>query len=346
MNLPESDVIAADPVFQLNAIMWSLIPAEAGRYRPVLNEHGYFLHSIGRRLQIADEHQQLLADRSGYGLPSPDVLVDHSSHSTMVILECKASSFGPSSSTSQQAMKLLVGGSDVADTVGASQPKLAYLMYATRSSEEDQLWNTLLTLKSGLQEEGLPTAPAGTMVVEIRDEGVWLSLGPGEAPPEPLCSAICTPAKVVAFEEGEVPIPLYIIPWDPGVAQEPRLADLGKAILAARVLNEATAMIGRAAVPGSVSLNASLLLEAATFGASSAWRARSDVDKVESLIISRLLKWIRRVPNVEAVPHSSPHVVQLTVKSDEQRASIMEALEKVDEWAALRGPEQPELDLM
>lgn len=346
MNLPSAATLAADPVFQLNAILWSLIPSRGGDYHAVLEEQGYFLHSIGRRLQISGETREQLASAVGRGSPSPDVLVDHASDSTMLTVECKASSFGTESSTSLQAQKLLVGSSDMADTVGASHPRPAYLIYATRSGEDDQMWETLEGLKKALSEQGLPTADAGIVVVDIRDGGVWLGLGQGDPPPKPLSAALRAPAMVIAFEEGDHPLPLYIVPWDPGVEQDAHLAELGKALLAARVLNEATSTLGRAVVPGSVTLSASSLLDAATFGVSSTWRARSDVDRLESLIVNRLLKPIRGLPEVTATSTKSPYAVQVVVKSEDQRSAIISALEQVDEWSALEGPEQTELNLI
>lgn len=345
MKLPEAKVIAADPVFQLNVILWSLLPSEGGRYRSVLHQHGYFLHSIGRRLQLSGERREALAEVAGHGLPSPDVLADHESDPTMLVVECKASSFGSASSTSQQAMKLLVGGSDVADTIGASSSRPAHVLYATRSGDAALLWATLQELQSSLSTEGLPLARAGTLTIELRDLGAWLGLSHGDPPPAPLGDALSAPVEIVTFEEHDSPLPLYILPWDPGVEQDSRLADLGKAVIAARVLNEATAMIGRASLPESLTLNASVLIDAATFGASASWRSRSEVEKVESLAVSRLMKALRAVRDLEVVSHSNPHGIDLTLKSEEQRSAVIDALEKVDEWEALQGPEQPELDL-
>jgi hypothetical protein len=125
-----------------------------------------------------------------------------------------------------------------------------------------------------------------------------------------------------------------------------RLAEFGKAVLAARVINEATAIVGRASLPESVALTASGLIDAATFGASASWRSKSDVEKVESLAVSRLMKALRTVPEVQVVSQTSPHGINLTLKSEAQRSAVIDALEKIDEWEALQGPEQPELDLV
>ncbi len=343
MRLPTRDIIAADPVFQLNSMLWSLIPSKGGQYSPVLRGHGYFLHSIGRRLEMTRHRVPGLAELVGDGVPSPDLLVDHDTDPMMLIVECKASSFSPTSTTANQAMKLLVGGVDLADAIGTGSAREAYVAYATGTGHADQLAQTLAELSGRLSTSGLPAARAGIIVIDIRDDGVWLSMGNGDTPPVPLKTALNEAVRVVEIDEGDAPFPLYIIPWDPGVEQDPLLDAFGKALLAARVLNETLVRVARASLPETVVLIASDLLDAATFGVSASWRARHDVEKVESLIVGRLMKWLQPVSGEELLRETSPHAVRLTLKSEELRGAIVAALERVDEWEALKGPEQPEL---
>jgi hypothetical protein len=344
MNLPDFDIIEADPVFQLNVMLWSLIPSRGGDYQPILYSHGYFLHSIGRPALVPGAHRAALAKVVGHGNSSPDLLVDHTEDQTMLIVQCKASSFGAGSSTSTQAKKLLVCGSDLSDTVGADSSRPSYVTYATRRGQMEALSDTLSELRQDLSDAGLPSARAGTVAIEILDDGVWLSLGPGEAPPLPLQAAVGTPGRIVEIAPNQAPLPLYIIPWDPGVQQDDRLADFGKALLSARILNETVAMVARSTVPTVMVLLASDLLAKATFDISSSWRAREEVDAVESLLISRLQKWVRSIPDIDPRRENKPHALHFSIRSEEKRSELISVLEDVDEWEALRGPEQTELD--
>ena len=334
MRFPDPQIIEANPVFQLNTILWSMIDAEGGFYTPVLRQAGYFIHSIGRRIQIGSEFRDRLDIR---GQPSPDLLAQHRNDPMMLVIECKASSFGPDSSTADQARELLVGGSDLALTIGASNPVPSYVLYVTRATHGENLCPTLSQLRHELSSRGLDTALAGTAVVEIRDDGVWLSLGPGDPVPSPLQRALGQPRRVVELVEGDTPIHLYLIPWDPSVTQDPWLEKFGKALLAARVLTRATTRVARITPPDTLVLRATDLLEEATLGVSALWRTR-EVNIVESFVAARLAERLEGTGTIRE--RGKTHAVSMTVRNEEDKGALLSALNDTDEQLFLRGVEQ------
>lgn len=346
LEFPSTEALEQDPVFQLNAILWAVLPSSGGDYRPVLMESRYFLHSIGRGLQIPSTARASLAALASHGSPAPDIIIDHAEDPTLLVVECKSSSFGPESSTSDQCLKLLAGVADLRDTVGSSGSRPGYLLYATRSGHDDLLRETLIELSAKLADAALPVADSGTLTISLRDQGLWLALGPRDPAPDPLENALADPACIAVFDEGDLPIPLYIIPWDPGVEQDPDLEKFGKALLGARVLNEATAQVGRSPVPGRVTLDATMLLDSATFGASRWWRARNEVGRVESHIATMLEKALNSVSDLETTRFNGPPMVEFTIKSEDERDAVVGALSRVDEWKGLTEYEQPTLEFV
>ena len=339
IDLPGRNVIEADPMFQLNTVLWSTVDTRDGSYIPVLRRHGYFLHSISRRLQVP---KVVLHRLGSYGAPSSDLLVDHQSDERILVIECKASSFGPTSSTALQARKLLTAGADLAGSIGRSRPVPSYVLYVTRAEHSDRLVSTLGCLTKELSDSGMKTASVGTAIVEIRNDGVWLSLGPGERAPEPLRQALSNPVRIVVLEESDSPLYLYLIPWDPSVTQDTRLEAFGKALLSARVINRAVPIIARATPPEAVVLSAADLLKQATLGVSAVWRA-PEVRKVESFVAWRLYDTLRSAEPVK--DDTRPQSVTVTVSSQTDKRSLIDMLVRTDEWTFLRGSEQLEFGL-
>jgi hypothetical protein len=88
--------------------------------RPALHQAGYVLHSFGRSLPVPFEKQSAVNAllQGGKGPADPDLIAERALGGASLLIECKRSSFGPDSTTADQAVKLLAVAEDVSDLLG------------------------------------------------------------------------------------------------------------------------------------------------------------------------------------------------------------------------------------
>jgi len=106
-----ADQFIADPIFQVNLLIWMAIdqPSEAFRVRPLFHEHGFellyieqpfpFPTEIRRRIEEAMVKAKLTIKL----VPEPDILLQHRGQGKALYFEAKRSAFTAQSSNSEQA---------------------------------------------------------------------------------------------------------------------------------------------------------------------------------------------------------------------------------------------------
>jgi hypothetical protein len=330
-----SRALLADPVFQLNVTLWLVqaLPPEAP-VNAVLHRAGYELHAIGPPLAPPPSLRPALLRLIGNAdAPRPDVVLACRDDPIMLVVECKAQGFGPEGTPARQALKLLAVATDVAGPLSlpGTPPRRGYVAYLTVAPEHRKLLPTLAALQALLRRASILPASTGTLGLEVRPDGVWLEAGQVDGWPPPAAAALAAAVRVLPLLPGDDdPRPFYLIPWDPGVegGQDPTLASFGKALLGARVLNAAKAVIGRAEVPGPVVVKTAELLHDATFGVSDFWRDRDDYRLLLKGCQEFIVAALRPLAGTLALvvpPHAE--FVQLTLASDASQADAISALQ-------------------
>ncbi len=342
----DSRIILGDPIFQLNTVLWMLQPApHDAPIRPVLRDAGYLLGALSRNLPPPFELRPGLVRLVGSDTPpAPDVLAEPPAGSPWLVLECKGSSFGVDSSTTRQALKLLAASADLRSSLGlaADTPAPGLVAYVTRQEDRDRLAGTLRELRGRLGEAGLPSS--GTGVLGLAREvggGLYAALSPGDEWPEAVASVFDPPALVAGLDEDVDPRPLYLVPWDPSVQQDPEMRAFCRAVLFARITSEAIAVLGHERVPQRIILKLETLLSAATFGVSDRWRSRRDLNRTIRDCKRFLASALGPVRDRLALAQpSDPDRIELTVRSQAELDSAIEALGRANPFGG--PPPEPE----
>lgn len=116
----------------------------------------------------------------------------------------------------------------------------------------------------------------------METQGVTLSSPIPSDLPESAATALAAPAIILLHADENDIQPLYFIPWIPGIKhdQDAELHLAGLRELTARLLTHALTDVGRAQTPTTLSLDAAILLNRATFGIFDHWR---DADRKSSV---------------------------------------------------------------
>ncbi len=328
------DTLLSDQVFQLNTFLWALedLP-ENGQTRPVLRQAGYYLSSIGRRVimpvdeQVATALTKLTgtADRSPC---RPDLWLKHISDRVEPLIELKARGFSPDSSNRRQALKLIAAGSNLGPSLGEPDETPGHVLYATTSADANDLASTLKNLAIELETQNAPTALTGVIGLSIEAQGVAFSSPTPSDLPDPAASALAAPAIVLLHDEENDMQPLYFIPWIPGIddSQDAELHSAGLRELTARVLTHALADVGQAQTPTTLSMDASVLLNRATFGVFAHWRdaERKQFREAAAKIMERALK-----PVVTVRRDAGSHL-EIDLPTRETQEIAIDRLERAD----------------
>ena len=332
--------ITADPVFQLNCILWMLqpLPDIASAPTPVLHNAGYRVHYIGAQLVASPDTESRLSSRLGVkGSAAPDVIASAPDGAHWLAIECKASSFGPESSTSNQALKILAHAADLSPTVvaAAGTTVAGAAVYVTRVTEAAALYQTLTKLASRLSDAGISPAPVAALGLAAgAGTGVTVQLVDGTIPgPAGAALAQVTTLIPAAAPEEADPRPLYILPYDPSVTQTDLERQRCLQILIARGRAAAAARIGRCTDEGTLTVDGGELLESATYGVSRYWQDRHDHARTASLILDFVKAAIRDmgkrsttgpVPQVERL--HGPDRLKIQFVDADQRQATAEAV--------------------
>lgn len=336
-----------DPVFQLNVILWLVFELPANDVRPLLRNCGYLLRSIAPRLPLPPEVRGRVANVASADPPSPDLLLAHESDPTVLVIECKASSFGPDTEQAQQAIKLVAVSANLSGPlglpVGVDRP--GHVLYVLPGEHAERVVPTLGVLQERLRSLDVEAAPAGAIRLDRDDRGLLIGPARGDQLPPPAADVLDESVVAIHVAPEDDPRPLYLIPWDPSVEQEPDLADYGRWQLGARILNAMIGRVGRITLPAAPVIRMDELLQEATFGASRYWRDPRAVDRVLRSAQRAIFSAIQAAALATASEGTSPIHVQVRLASEEEREALIEALEAADELQAgtPQGPPAPTL---
>ena len=336
MSEEETGGLLADPTFQLNLLLWmhQQLPTAGSPTSPksVLRDAGYAVHAVGAKLVCSGELEEKLAvDLELRGAPQPDMVASAPGGTAWPVWECKASGFGTNSSTTRQALKILARSRDVAIVAGAQPGREipGAAIWLTRADDANALNETLDDLAAQLAEDDVAAATSGVVGIDLDVAGVTAQAIAGDVP-EPLQSVLAQPIVVLprADDSEQNPRPLYFIPFDPGVQQEPEEVKRCLDILLDRARMEAASVIGLTATPAPIVLQGHELLSAATFGMSARWQDHGDRQKAAAKIVSLLeheLSMVSDRPLMRSGEGAMPHL-DITVHNDDQRDALVEAI--------------------
>ena len=331
--MTEIGVLLADPVFQLNTLLWSLEEiSDTGEINPVLRNAGYYVTSIGRRLIVPVDPETLSALVQATGSPDrspsrPDLWLKHQSDDVQPLVELKAHGFSPASSNTTQALKMLASAGDVGPSLGGdSQP--GHLIFATVVDDAEPLAATLQELGATLRDAGATPAPVAVIGFAWVDEGVALvSPHPADLP-GPMQPVLAEPAVILRVaDQSEDMHPLYLIPWIPGIdeSQDHDLRVDGLRELTARLLTQAIAAVGQARTPSILNLTGTDLLASATFGVFARWRDedRTQFGRAAAKIVERAL----RATDCARIEGER---IEIDLPNDDVREAAIDRLERAD----------------
>lgn len=348
MTQVTSDIIN-DPLFQLNALLWLAQPiSHESTIVPLLHDKGFSVYAIAPALAIPPD-LKLKAQDSGIStidLIRPDVVLANEVDGKFAMTECKKSSFGPTSTTSEQARgMILVSGPHAADVLGLSkdQVKSTIFVYATDEHNREPLKQTLNTLISELQTKGLPTSTfsilgfrmdASRILVVVDEEGNnFFRLPVGEIP-------------FLTYDDDTDPRPLYFIPYDPTVypTQNSREQEYCRRIVYERLQSGVIYAVGRSVTPEFL-IEIDALLTDATFGMYANWQDRGARGTMKQLC-KQFMRSLMQTANL-AVPRSMTQEGngwKIKMDNEEQQTKILDALANFScETLNLRAEPQPDL---
>ena len=264
-----------DPLFQQNMVFWLAQESTGDDVVPVLHAQGFGVFAVGRRLSLTAPTRAALATASidsGH-VTSPDVLLLRSSDGRLLMVECKASSFGTGSSTARQARAMiLVCGGETADVVGLSETEFgaALLGYLVPDGQAGPLTSTLAELEDEMRSASL--APGESTVLALAqgrpDETIDLVVSSEGAPFLDIPEGTHT---VLRSTGGTDPRPLYFFPYDPDIDQEPEERQRCATDLRKRLHQQLLSVIGSAGHPTNFRLDLDAMLDGAYFGLFRLW---------------------------------------------------------------------------
>lgn len=326
---------SGDPLFQLNAVLWMLqpLPVSSSAVKAVLHHEGYAVRSMGQSLTADPElERQLAVELDLRGAPVPDVLASAPVDDPWPVFECKKSSFGPDSSASDQATKILARATDLSLTTGAPPGRRIYgcVVFVTQAGEAPDLQATLDQLRFKLEEAGIGPASASTVGLRVETGvGVLAGVASGEFPGAGGTALAEETVIVPAAGSDEDARPLYFVPFDPSVEQDDDERTQCLRILLARGRAHAASILGRGPAPGTAILEAHELIDAATYGLARHWRdsaARERAGQEILRFVKGALASMRKPKAPMVTEGSGPKRLEVVIQSAEHRQECAEAV--------------------
>jgi hypothetical protein len=329
MTLMPNELIR-DPLFQVNALLWLAQPTPSGsEVSPLLYEQGFTVYAIapllGPPLDLrlkAQEAQINMQERV-----RPDVVLAHEGARKFAFAECKANSFGPTSSTAEQARSLLVvAGPRAAEALGLAPGQVAdsLLAFMTPQTEQGPLAQTLATLYEKLDAAQIPAGQFSVLGLASTETEVSIAID------NQASAFFGLPKGNNSFMKREPdtdPRPLYFIPYDPDIDQSPEEREFCKRVLFERMQSTVVAAVGHARHPCELSLNSEKILNDAMFGMYGQWENR------ESARHMRRLCWQLMDALAQAVNSEAPNSMfqsgegwKVVLQSSEQHEKVLDAL--------------------
>lgn len=220
--------IEASPLLQLNVLLWAAWsdqPPEAP-IRPVLRQAGFRVFAVEHPIRLPIANVAEFQNQSIDVAPGPvvDVVLKRISDNLAVLVECKASSFGPPSvdpppskgtlDRHRQARGFLASSLDPGTSVGSALGPKGEVVYLVPALHRAALATPLGSLASEVAAVSKATPIVGVVGVTIRNDGVFLESGPSAV--TALESAVIPERCVAVLTADQDPVPLYLVSWIPG----------------------------------------------------------------------------------------------------------------------------------
>ncbi|OGH06235.1 MAG: hypothetical protein A2W22_05535 [Candidatus Levybacteria bacterium RBG_16_35_11] len=270
------DEITEDHLFQVNLILWLTQPilSDIG-IRALLAESGYSVYSIAPSLALPIPIRQRIREKNINAQDgcSPDIILGKEKSNFFLLVECKKQSFGPDSSTSEQARTLLLLDGQILGESLALSPATkveSAVSYVTKDDHKLHIKNTCDILKSEIESAGFRSNYACCFGIKHDSENsIYIVINNNDS--DKLNIRESGDIKVIEGQPNTDPRPLYFIPLDPSVEQN----EYGKKTLEQRLLSEILSLIGRAKVSDKTVFTVEDLLVKATWGMYNSWSDNS-----------------------------------------------------------------------
>ncbi len=287
MNLDISQ-LCKDPLFQLNLAIWlTQSQMEHSHIYPLFYTSGLSLYSIGPLLALPPDIILAVSDKLNCKNGArPDLVLEANKKRRFCILECKASSFGPDSSTATQARTLLLMAGPILSEVlalptGAKSEGI--LCYFTISNQIEMMKTTLESLEKEIAEKvNSETRNYGCLGIRPSQSAILLEYS--ERIKNFLSLIKDAPVEILSLEEDTDPRPLYFIPYDPNIRQTKEEQELSRRILFERILSYIISKMGGATIPSSITFTTEELLNSATFGVYEVWEDNEAKKHIRRLV--------------------------------------------------------------
>ncbi len=211
--------IIGNAVFQLNLMLFLTWPTHRGSYiKPILYDAGYRLSYIEHEfaVPIAAALKMTDAGLTANRTVDPEALLEHAGERVVVPLECKRSSFGPTTKQAKQARGYLtLTGHEIATQVAMPEPNSwrGVLTYVSRRGHGLAILSTLHQLITQLTDADITCAKVASLEVGYTDRNITLS---NIEYSEPLPGVELSHPRIVMDVYNNVdPRPLYLIPYMP-----------------------------------------------------------------------------------------------------------------------------------
>lgn len=298
--MTDINTLKKDPIFQLNLLLWSIMDVPADfriTINPILRNEGYTLYAIEKEVILPTDLSVQTALSSlvqkKIKPPSTDLWITHEIEKIDLVIELKSRGFGSDSYKSEQVMKIMAATADLSETLGGTVKRPGYFVFVTIAEDMDDMLSTLSTLETQLIAGGVPSASTAIIGIRQSKKGIDLISPQSDQLPSTLSEVLRDPTTVLQLKNSDDEIvPLYLIPWMPGITQDEELSNKGLQVLTSRLLTHVQEDIGKADISSPVILKGDILLEKATLGAFGYWgdRDRRRFMKEAIRIITRATK--------------------------------------------------------
>ena len=276
--------LIANPLYQVNLVLWMAQPSANLPIKPVLYEAGYRLHDIEPELPLPLDLAGALADDEiAISDPvSPDVILD-SPKKEYLLVECKASMFGgprpgekACSQLRQARALLLLMPKVLASTLGLQPADVAEskVLYLTRLDGEVPQAKGVCDVGKELESRGYAIVDCGIVCLTVTKKGIELTKckGTGQLPPS-IKRELANDVQVHEIEGKDVDgHMLYYLPWMPGATNVKD--EYGQAVFGSRVLAAATEVIGPLRPPCQAKLEVDAILRGQQWGSTTSGTTR------------------------------------------------------------------------
>ncbi|MBM4035507.1 MAG: hypothetical protein FJ291_27510 [Planctomycetes bacterium] len=351
---PKAEELVRDPLFQVNALLWLAQPLPDEKVfrefgvsplgiHPLLHMRRFAVHAIAPMLLVPLD-VRLAAQNAGIPIQEgarPDVVLSRERDLKFLLVECKASSFGPGPSKSvEQARALMIAAGPRASEVFAEQVKAALLSYELPDSACAGMMGTLARVAEEMHARGLPAGPLSTLglrssetevsVVIDSELAAFLGVQPGAF-------------KFIALEPGDDPRPLYFIPYDPDAQGSAEETAFCRAVLFRRMHASVVAAIGRAFPPTERIFEHGAVLNDAMFGMYGHWDNKASAKHMRDLF-KQFMTAIQQSVNSEltgAIAFEPGRGWKVKIGDEDAHEAIIDALTRFSAETLTAQPKPP-----